>query len=169
MIHRAIPITYQHRVAFTHGAFDHKNHTICDVIADSSDLGGSSKALVLIDAGVTEENPGLAGQISRYCEVHSNVINLVSEPMIMPGGEGCKNDWSLVEKIWQAIEFHKICRHSYVVGIGGGAFIDLAGFAAATAHRGIRFVRMPTTTLSQGDGGVGVKNGVNFFGKKNWV
>ena len=89
--------------------------------------------------------------------------------MILPGGEHCKNDWNLVEKIWQAIEFHKICRHSYVVAIGGGAFIDLAGFAAATAHRGIRFVRMPTTTLSQGDGGVGVKNGVNFFGKKNWV
>ncbi len=39
----------------------------------------------------------------------------------------------------------------------------------ATAHRGIRHVRFPTTTLSQGDGGVGVKNGVNYFGKKNWV
>jgi len=43
------------------------------------------------------------------------------------------------------------------------------GFAASTAHRGIRLVRLPTTTLSQGDGGIGVKNGVNFFGKKNWV
>jgi 3-dehydroquinate synthase len=56
-----------------------------------------------------------------------------------------------------------------VIAIGGGAFLDLAGFGAATAHRGIRLLRMPTTTLSQGDGGVGVKNGVNFFGKKNWV
>lgn len=42
-------------------------------------------------------------------------------------------------------------------------------FAASTAHRGIRHVRFPTTTLSQGDGGVGVKNGVNYFGKKNWL
>ena len=47
--------------------------------------------------------------------------------------------------------------------------LDAVGFAAATAHRGVRFVRLPTTTLSQGDGGVGVKNAVNFFNKKNWV
>ena len=51
----------------------------------------------------------------------------------------------------------------------GGAALDLVGFAASTAHRGIRLVRFPTTTLSQGDGGVGVKNGINYFGKKNWV
>ena len=47
--------------------------------------------------------------------------------------------------------------------------LDAVGFAASTAHRGVRFVRLPSTTLSQGDGGVGVKNAVNFFGKKNWV
>ena len=47
--------------------------------------------------------------------------------------------------------------------------LDVAGFAAATAHRGIRHVRLPTTTLSQSDGGVGVKNAVNAFGKKNFI
>jgi len=41
------------------------------------------------------------------------------------------------------------------------------GLAAATAHRGVRHVRIPTTTLSQADSGVGVKNGINAFGKKN--
>ena len=169
MIHRSIPIEYQHRVAFTHGAFESKNLTLCDLIAESSELGDASKVLVLLDSGVANENPNLAEQITQYCSIHSNLVNLVSDPMILAGGEQCKNDWGLVEKIWQAVEFHKICRHSFVIAIGGGAFIDLAGFAAATAHRGIRFVRMPTTTLSQGDGGVGVKNGVNYFGKKNWV
>jgi 3-dehydroquinate synthase len=58
---------------------------------------------------------------------------------------------------------------SEIFVIGGGAVLDLVCFAASTAHRGIRHVRFPTTTLSQGDGGVGVKNGVNYFGKKNWV
>lgn len=169
MIQRPIPITYQHRVAFTHGAFDSKNHTVCDLIAESSGLEGAAKVLVLIDSGVAEGNPRLLDTISTYCDIHSDVIQLVAPPMAMEGGENCKNDWSLVEKIWKAVEFHKICRHSYIIAIGGGAFIDLAGFAAATAHRGIRFVRMPTTTLSQGDGGVGVKNGVNYFGKKNWI
>ena len=43
------------------------------------------------------------------------------------------------------------------------------GFAAAIAHRGLRLVRLPTTTLSQADSGVGVKNSVNLFGKKNWI
>ncbi|MEM6915506.1 MAG: 3-dehydroquinate synthase [Verrucomicrobiota bacterium] len=169
MIQRPIPITFQHRIAFTHGAFDSTNHTFRDLIAEACDLGGPSKVLILLDSGVAESNPGLLGEISKYFATHSDTLDLVTDPMILPGGEPSKNQWGLVEKIWQAIEYHKICRHSYVVAIGGGAFLDLAGFGAATAHRGIRLVRMPTTTLSQGDGGVGVKNGVNYFGKKNWV
>jgi 3-dehydroquinate synthase len=47
--------------------------------------------------------------------------------------------------------------------------VDLAGFAAAIAHRGVRFVRMPSTVLAQNDAGVGVKNGVNAFGRKNFL
>lgn len=169
MIQRAIPIQFQHRVAFTHGAFDAKNHTLRDLVADACALDGNSKVLVLLDSGVAETNPALAAQITRYFSAHADTLTLVTDPVILQGGEPCKNNWSLVEKIWQAIEFFKICRHSYVIAIGGGAFLDLAGFGAATAHRGIRLIRMPTTTLSQGDGGVGVKNGVNYFGKKNWI
>ncbi|MDF1824603.1 MAG: 3-dehydroquinate synthase [Verrucomicrobiales bacterium] len=169
MIQRPIPITFQHRVAFTHAAFDSKNHTLRDLVADACELGGKSKVLVLLDGGVADSNAGLVEQISQYFEIHADTLNLVTEPVVIAGGEPSKNNWGLVEKIWQAIEFHKVCRHSYIVAIGGGAFLDLAGFGAATAHRGIRLIRMPTTTLSQGDGGVGVKNGVNYFGKKNWV
>ena len=169
MIQRPIPITFQHRVVFTHGAFDGKNQTLRDLVADSCELGGAAKVLVLLDSGVDEQNPELKARVSRYFEDHRDTLTLVSEPMVIQGGEPCKNDLSLVEKIWQAIEYHKVCRHSYVIAIGGGAFLDLAGFGAATAHRGIRLIRMPTTTLSQGDGGVGVKNGVNFFAKKNWI
>ncbi len=169
MIQRPIPITFQHRIAFTHGAFDSKNHTLRDLVAEATGLDGTAKVLVLLDAGVAGGNPKLVENVQSYFSVHSDTLNLVSAPMILPGGEPSKNDWKLVEKIWQAVEYHKICRHSYIIAIGGGAFLDLAGFGAATAHRGIRFLRMPTTTLSQGDGGVGVKNGVNFFGKKNWV
>lgn len=172
MIQRSIPITFEHRVAFTHGAFDGKNHALRDLIAEGGEDGapeGPAKVLILMDEGVAESNPELAESIARYGEIHSDTLDLVSAPMVLPGGESCKNDWRLVEKIWEAIAYHQICRHSYLIAVGGGAFLDLAGFAAATAHRGIRHIRMPTTTLSQGDGGVGVKNGVNFFGKKNWV
>jgi len=169
MTHRPIPVTFHHRVAFTHGAFDPKNLTLRDLVAEACDLDGSAKVLVLLDSGVAAADPKLAGRISQYFAVHTDTLNLVTDPILLTGGEACKNDWSLVEKIWKAIEYFKICRHSYVIAIGGGAFLDLAGFGAATAHRGIRLIRMPTTTLSQGDGGVGVKNGVNYFGKKNWL
>ena len=56
-----------------------------------------------------------------------------------------------------------------MVAIGGGAVLDAVGYAAATAHRGVRLIRVPTTVLSQDDSAVGVKNGINAFGKKNFV
>jgi 3-dehydroquinate synthase len=56
-----------------------------------------------------------------------------------------------------------------VVIVGGGAVLDMASFAAAIAHRGIRCVRVPTTVLAQADSGVGVKNSINLFGKKNFA
>jgi len=60
-------------------------------------------------------------------------------------------------------------RHSFVIIAGGGALLDAAGFAASLVHRGLRVIRIPTTTLAQCDGGVGLKNGVNFAGGKNAV
>ena len=84
--------------------------------------------------------------------------------MIVPGGEPVKNDPVYAAQIHEAIYAHKICRHSYLIAIGGGALLDMAGCAAATAHRGIRHIRIPTTVLSQNDSGVGVKNGINAFG-----
>jgi 3-dehydroquinate synthase len=89
--------------------------------------------------------------------------------MELPGGEQLKNEPQYLERLYQTIEEKKLCRHSYIIGLGGGALLDLVGFAASTAHRGIRHLRLPTTSLSQGDGGCGVKNGINYFGKKNFV
>jgi 3-dehydroquinate synthase len=60
-------------------------------------------------------------------------------------------------------------RQSAIVIVGGGALLDLVGYAAAVAHRGLRVVRLPTSVLAQADSGVGVKCGVNLFGKKNFV
>jgi 3-dehydroquinate synthase len=96
-------------------------------------------------------------------------VHFTREPLVLTGGEAAKKDSAVVKAALAAIEADKICRHSYVLAIGGGAFLDAVGFAAATAHRGVRLVRMPTTTLGQGDAGVGVKNGINTFGKKNFT
>ena len=88
---------------------------------------------------------------------------------VVPGGEGVKNDIHILERMLKVFHAAELDRRSYVVVIGGGAVLDAVGFAAAIAHRGIRLVRLPTTTLAQADSGVGVKNGVNLFGKKNWL
>lgn len=82
------------------------------------------------------------------------------------GRGGSQNRFSAWETALRHIVEAGIDRHSYIIAVGGGAFLDVAGFAAATAHRGIRLLRIPTTTLSQADSGVGVKNGINFMGRK---
>ena len=88
---------------------------------------------------------------------------------VLPGGEAVKADDPWVREVWKLIDAAHLDRHSYALAIGGGAFLDTVGFAAATAHRGVRLVRFPTTTLAQDDSGVGVKCAINAFGKKNWI
>ncbi len=162
-IQRDITLTWSHRILFTRDAFDPDNETLANTLR----IGHADDDVVKVLVFVDDQLP-LEGQIESYF-ASRQTFDLVTAPVALPGGEAAKNDWSLVEHIWAAAEQHQLCRHSYMVAIGGGAILDLVGFAATTAHRGIRHVRMPTTTLSQGDGGVGVKNGVNHFGKKNWV
>jgi 3-dehydroquinate synthase len=88
---------------------------------------------------------------------------------VVPGGEACKNDPELPTRLHALFARLGLDRQSFCLTIGGGAVLDMAGYAAATTHRGLRIVRMPTTVLSQNDGGVGVKNGVNSFGVKNFL
>ena len=170
MISRKITLEYEHRTLFSRSVFARENTTVRDLIVDAKEPGREiAKVIVFVDQAVAKGNVSLVSDIGSYAEAHGQVLHLVAEPVLLPGGEACKNRWELVEQIWDHINRSGICRHSYVLVIGGGAVLDLVGFAASTAHRGIRHVRIPTTTLSQADGGVGVKNGVNFFGKKNWV
>jgi 3-dehydroquinate synthase len=89
--------------------------------------------------------------------------------LIIPGGESAKNDTTQLDQIIEAINKHGVDRHSYIAAIGGGSLLDLSGYAAAISHRGIRYIRIPTTVLSQNDSGVGVKNGINYKGKKNFL
>ncbi len=121
------------------------------------------------DQAVATAQPGLPARMEAYFAARSNLLRLVSPPVILPGGERAKNSPALINEIHAKIDRHHIDRHSYVIAVGGGALLDVAGFAAATAHRGVRHVRIPTTTLAQADSGVGVKNGINAFGKKNFI
>ncbi len=169
MIDQTFSVPYTQRVLFTRDVFDGSNNLLHNLLANTMKGGRVTKVLVFVDSHVAGTNPGLLPSLEAYAALHPDVFTLAAAPISITGGEACKNEFALVEQCWSAIHFAGLDRHSFVFVIGGGAVLDLVCFAAATAHRGIRHVRFPTTTLSQGDGGVGVKNGVNYFGKKNWI
>ncbi len=159
-------VEYSFDVRFTSGAFDLGNDLLADVVEHPL---GPAKLLVVIDADVVEARPELPGQVERYAEQHAATLTLVAPPLLIPGGEALKDDPETVQLLLRALYEHRIDRHSYLLALGGGALLDVAGFAAAIAHRGVRLIRMPTTVLAQADSGVGVKNGINAFDTKNYL
>jgi 3-dehydroquinate synthase len=88
--------------------------------------------------------------------------------VVIPAGEKNKKIES-VAKIWEFLSKNGGDRKSLLINIGGGMLTDLAGFAATTFKRGIDFLNVPTTLLSQVDASVGGKTGINFNGLKNEV
>jgi 3-dehydroquinate synthase len=167
LIQRTIKVSFEHRVHFTHNVFAPDNSLLKNVLAEGS--ASRVKALVVLDEALSIAQPELAKQIEQYFSSWSAVVQLVCPPLIIEGGERTKNSYFHVSEIHSQIDRFHIDRHSYVIAVGGGALLDMVGLAAATAHRGVRHVRIPTTTLSQDDSGVGVKNGINAFGKKNFI
>lgn len=167
-IRQSFSVKFSYPVHFTEGVFSIENTLLASLFSvDGNPDPG--KALFIVDDGVCLHHPKLMEQIMAYASAHKNIIEICGEPLVVPGGEACKNDISTFDEIIESVNHHGIDRHSYIIGIGGGAVLDLAGYAAAIAHRGIRHIRIPTTVLSQNDSGVGVKNGINAFGKKNFV
>ncbi|MGV2826586.1 3-dehydroquinate synthase [Myxosarcina sp. GI1(2024)] len=165
-LHQSITVSFNYDVHFTRGLFELSNPVLARVL-DRDKVAKS--AIAVVDSGLLAYHPRLVRQIQNYAAAYSQIITLAAEPIVVPGGEAAKNDPSLIAKIHQIIERVGLCRHSYVFAIGGGAVIDMVGYAAATAHRGIRLIRIPTTVLAQNDSGVGVKNSINAFGKKNFL
>ena len=165
VIERSIQVGWPLRVFFTENVFAPDNLILRDALADT----GSRKMLVVLEDSLAQAQPGLELQIVNYFSVHAEKIRLVRSPLFAGGGERAKNSDTLLHEIHSQIHRHHVDRHSYLIAVGGGALLDVAGFAAATAHRGVRHVRIPTTTLSQADSGVGVKNGLNAFGQKNFI
>jgi len=165
VIQRQIQAGWQLRVFFTEDVFARENLTLRDALVDAE----PRKVLVVIEDSLGQARPALETQIERYFATYAKELQLVRTPLPVVGGEQSKNSIPLVTEILSHIDRHHIDRHSYLVAVGGGALLDVAGFAAAIAHRGVRHVRIPTTTLAQADSGIGVKNAINAFGKKNFI
>jgi 3-dehydroquinate synthase len=139
------------------------------LFADTFPEGQLARVFFVLDSGVVAHHPELISQIKNYVAAYPSRLALVAEPQVVTGGEACKNDSEAYQRVVEATNSFGIDRHSYIVAIGGGAVLDMVGFAAAISHRGIRLIRIPTTVLSQNDSAVGVKNSINAFGKKNYL
>ena len=160
-------VPYEYPVAFTRRALDADNPLLADLLS-RREPDRRHRCLVFVDDGLLAARPDLPGELHAYARAHGDRMELVHAPIPVAGGERVKVEPRHLEVMQDAIHYHRIDRHSYVIAIGGGAVLDAVGFAAATAHRGVRHLRMPTTTLAQNDSGVGVKNAVNLHGVKNY-
>ncbi len=168
-IQLSFQVDYAFGVHFTRDVFAPDNQILADVLAPPANHR-PARALVYIDERVTTAFPGLVRQIHAWFALQeSRGIRLAAAPELVTGGEAAKASLALVERVGRTCHDLGICRHSYIVIIGGGAVLDAIGFAASLVHRGIRQVRLPTTTLAQGDAGLGVKNAINAFGAKNFL
>jgi len=153
---------------FTTGVFSPGNPVFADTVC-RLEPARRHRVLFVLDERVAATNPSLLDDLGCYAAAHAGALELVGQPMIVPGGEAVKNDLAHPLAVLQKINDVGLDRQSFVAVVGGGAVLDMVSFAAALAHRGIRVLRLPTTVLGQADSGVGVKNSVNLFGKKNFI
>ena len=116
---------------------------------------------------------------SKICVLTDGNTHRHCYPMIQDGipghctvtvtpGEEAKNITTCMH-IWQAMTDHALDRHSVLIVLGGGVLGDMGGFCAATYKRGIDFILIPTTLLSQVDASIGGKLGVDFDHYKNHI
>ena len=159
-------VPYVHRLCTTKDVFGEEQHVLRRILEPTESQ--TTRVLCVADGNVLVARSNLEAQIGQFFRDCPNT-EPVSDVLRVEGGEAIKNGLSNIEAILKAIHDGQLDRRSYVLVIGGGAVLDAVGFAAAIAHRGIRLVRIPTTTLAQADSGVGVKNSVNLFGQKNWI
>ena len=161
-------VPFEYPVYFTHDLFALDNRSLVGALS-RREPHRRQRCLFVIEERLAELWPQLSAQIHAYVAAHADSLELALEPQVVLGTEAAKNDPAAPERLQRCFDLAKMDRQSPVIIIGGGAFQDLVGYAAATAHRGVRVARVPTTVLAQADSGVGVKNGVNAFGKKNFL
>lgn len=162
-IRQKLRVDFEFPVLFGRGIFQKENSMLADAL---NRLGEKERHRVFV---IMDRGAGNVEAVKNYVEDHADCLEWAGEPFVLAGGESLKNGLPSVMRMVDALAEAKLCRHSFVLAIGGGALLDAAGLATALVHRGLRLVRIPTTVLSQCDSGVGVKNGINYAGQKNFL
>ncbi len=122
---------------------------------------GVRHALIITDSHV---EPLYAEAVGEQLAAELDEVDV----LVVEAGESSKSA-EVAESLWEQMLELGADRKTVVVALGGGVVGDLAGFAAATYARGLRFVQIPTTLLAQVDSSVGGKVGINLSGAKNMV
>ena len=150
---------------------------------DVTPSDGGPPYQVIVGVGVLGELPGLVpGHARTVVVVHAEGLGQIARPACgalesagltvhaepVPDGEAAKTA-AVAAHLWSRLAQHKLTRSDCVVGIGGGAATDLAGFVAATWLRGVRVVLVPTTLLGMADAAVGGKTAIDIPEGKNLV
>ena len=165
---QTISVPFEYPVHFTRRVFHPRNPLLADTL---NRLGENRvhRAAVFVDEGVAEAHPTLLTQIGEYFHERPDQVELAGGPVLVPGGPAAKRGWEPVRSVmWRLGNWH-MDRQSFVVAVGGGSMLDMVGFGASIVHRGLRMVRVPSTTLAQNDAGIGVKTGMDEHGQKNFV
>jgi 3-dehydroquinate synthase len=146
-------------------------------------VGGEQPYEVIVGTGVLGSLPELVGKrVDRVAVIHADGLGAIARPACraladagfdvraaqIPDGEAAK-DIAVAARLWSWLAAERITRSDCVVGIGGGAATDLAGFVAATWLRGVPVVLVPTTLLGMVDAAVGGKTAVDIPAGKNLV
>ena len=146
-------------------------------------VGGERPYDVLVGTGITAQLPALVGARARTVVlIHADGLGSLAGPAAdalaaaghtvhsepVPAGEAAK-DISVAAALWSRLAAHRVSRSDAIIGLGGGAVTDLAGFVAATWLRGVRLVLVPTTLLAIVDAAVGGKTAINIAAGKNLV
>jgi 3-dehydroquinate synthase len=166
--HQRITVSYDYPVHFTRDVLDPANGLLAGSI-DRLHEGRRHRVQVFIDSGVVTAWPEIGQSVRAYADAYPEIMELVTDPVTVPGGERAKNTRAAAERVMESIADHHLCRQSFVIAIGGGSALDIIGLSAALVHRGLRLIRIPTTVLAQNDSGVGVKNGIDAYGVKNYA
>ena len=147
------------------------------------EVGGERPYPVIVGTGVLGELPALVGpRAQTVVIIHAQGLERLAAPARdalsaagyavhaepVPAGEAAK-DIGVATGLWAALAAHRMSRYDAIIGLGGGAVTDLAGFVAATWLRGVPVIQVPTTLLAIVDAAIGGKTAVNTAAGKNLV
>ena len=160
-LEQSIHVTFRYTVHFTRDLFHRDSRILLDSLS-----GPRPKVVVFLDSGLAQARPQIRAEVDEWFRAHADSVE-VRTLVVLQGGEACKNDLQYCRQVVQILRDSGLDRHSYVVIVGGTAFLEAVGFAASLVHGGIRCLRVPTTVLAQSNSGA--TTGLNLLGVKNLV